>query len=203
MPTERRIERVRRVLDLRQPDLRVVLESVTNAHNASAVMRTCDAAGVLHVHLIGSGPEALPVNTAISTQADKWLDLHFHPSLADCLGELRQAGFQIAAACLEEGSLAHTELDYTRPTAVIFGNEAEGTSREAVEAAEVRVKIPMLGMAQSLNLSVSVAVILYEALKQRQAKGFFQGRRLSDEEFDRLRRRWLNPSPGGQSETNT
>lgn len=203
MPTERRIERVLRVLDLRQPDLRVVLESVTNAHNASAVMRTCDAAGVLHVHLIGSGPEALPVNAAISTQADKWLDLHFHPTLAECLGELRKAGFQIAAACLEEGSLPHTDLDYTRPTAVIFGNEAEGTSREAVEAADVRVKIPMLGMAQSLNLSVSVAVILYEAFKQRQAKGFYKGRRLSDEEFDRLRRRWLNPSPDGQSETNT
>ncbi len=194
MPTERRIERVRRVLDLRQPDLRVVLESVTNAHNASAVMRTCDAAGVLHVHLIGSGPEALPLNTAISTQADKWLDLHFHPTLADCLDELRQAGFQIAAACLEEGSLAHTELDYTRPTAVIFGNEAEGTSREAVEAAEVRVKIPMLGMAQSLNLSVSVAVILYEALRQRAAKGFLDKARLQSEEFERLKKKWLGLS---------
>jgi len=194
MPTERRIERVRRVLDLRQPDLRVVLESVTNAHNASAVMRTCDAAGVLHVHLIGSGPEALPVNTAISTQADKWLELHFHPSLTACLVDLKRAGFQVAATCLEEGSLAHTELDYTRPMAVIFGNEAEGTSREAVEAADVKVKIPMLGMVQSLNLSVSVAVILYEALKQRQAKGFYGQRRLSDEEFEHLYGRWLKPS---------
>jgi len=194
MPTERRIDRVRRVLDLRQPDLRVVLESVTNVHNASAVMRTCDAAGILHVHLIGSGPEALPVNTAISTQADKWLELHFHPSLAACLAELQKAGFQVAATCLEEGSLPHTDLDYTRPTAVIFGGEAEGTSREALEAAEARIKIPMLGMVQSLNLSVSVAVILYEALKQRQAKGFFGRRRLSDEEFERFYGRWLKPS---------
>jgi len=194
MPTERRIDRVRRVLDLRQPDLRIVLESVTNVHNASAVMRTCDAAGILHVHLIGSGPEVLPVNTAISTQADKWLELHFHPTLAFCLAELKKAGFRVAATCLEEGSLAHTELDYTRPTAVIFGNEAEGTSREALEAADVRVKIPMLGMVQSLNLSVSVAVILYEALKQRQVKGFYGRRRLSDEEFERLYGRWLKPS---------
>ncbi len=194
MPTERRIERVRRVLDLRQPDLRVVLESVTNVHNASAAMRTCDAAGVLHVHLIGSGPEALPVNTAISTQADKWLELHFHPTLTACLADLKRAGFQVAATCLEEGSLPHTELDYTRPTAVIFGNEAAGTSREAVEAADVKVKIPMLGMVQSLNLSVSVAVILYEALKQRQTKGFYGRRRLSDEEFEQLYGRWLKPS---------
>jgi tRNA (guanosine-2'-O-)-methyltransferase len=202
MPTERRIERVRRVLDFRQPDLRVVFESVANVHNASAVLRTCDAAGVLHVHLIGPGGEAFPINTAISTRADKWLELHFHPTLAECLNELRGAGFHIAATCLAEGSQAHTDLDFTRPTAVIFGSESEGTSREAVEAADVQVKIPMLGMVQSLNLSVSVGVILYEALKQRQAKGFFGRRRLSDEEFDRLYRSWLNPIPDGQPETN-
>ncbi|MGB9004562.1 MAG: RNA methyltransferase [Candidatus Aminicenantales bacterium] len=201
MPTERRIERVRRVLDLRQPDLRVVFESVANVHNASAVLRTCDAAGVLHVHLIGPGEEAFPINTAISTRADKWVELHFHPTLADCLSELRKASFQIAAACLEEGSLPHTDLDYTRPTAIIFGNESEGISREAAEAADIRVKIPMLGMVQSLNLSVSVGIILYEALKQRQAKGLFGRRRLGDEEFDRLYRRWLNPSQSDKTET--
>ena len=78
MPTSERIEKVERVLASRQADLRVVLEGVTLAHNASAVMRTCDAAGVLHLDLIGPNPEALKPNKAISTRADKWLEISVH-----------------------------------------------------------------------------------------------------------------------------
>ena len=197
MPTACRIERVRSVLSRRQPDLRVILESVTNAHNASAVLRTCDAAGVLHIHLIAPGPEAFPVNAAISTRADKWVELHTHASLRECVAELKRKKFQVAATCLEDGSLDFDALDYTRPTAVIFGNESEGISREALGLSDVRVKIPMLGMVQSLNLSVSVGVILFEAMKQRRAAGFLERRRLSAREFSRLRSRWLGVSAAG------
>ncbi|OGD30537.1 MAG: hypothetical protein A2Y56_04485 [Candidatus Aminicenantes bacterium RBG_13_63_10] len=195
MPTARRIDRVRSVLTFRQPDLRIVLESVTNAHNASAVFRTCDAAGVLHVHLIKPGPEAWPVNAAISTRADKWLDIHSHASLTDCLDELRKKKLFLAVACLEDGAADYESLDFTRPTAVLFGNESEGVSREALELADVRIKIPMLGMVQSLNLSVSVGIILYEALKQRRAAGFLDRRRLSPSDDRRLRRQWLGRGP--------
>jgi len=190
---------VETVLSLRQPDLRVVLESATNAHNASAVLRTCDAAGVLHVHFINPGPEAWPLNAAITTRADKWLDIHVHTSLGECLGVLRRRKISVAAACLEEGATDYERLNFTRPTAVIFGNESEGVSREALELSDVRVRIPMLGMVQSLNLSVSVGIILYEALKQRRAAGFMERRRLSPREYGRLRRLWLETGAGSRS----
>jgi tRNA (guanosine-2'-O-)-methyltransferase len=196
MATARRIDRVRRVLSLRQPDLRVVLESVTNAHNASAALRTCDAAGVLHVHLVNPGPEAWPVNAAISTRSDKWLEIHRHASLADCLAELRKKKIRVAAACLEEDASDYGSLDFTRPTALLFGNESEGVSREALERSDVRLKIPMLGMVQSLNLSVSVGILLYEALRQRRAAGLLDRRRLSPSEYRRLRLKWLGGGTG-------
>ena len=194
MPTEARIKRVRQVLSFRQPDLRVVFEELTNAHNASAVLRTCDAAGVLHVHFVSAGTDAFPINRAISTRADKWISLHHHPTIEDCIAALKEENFQVAATCLAEEAIPYDRLDYTRPTAVIFGNESDGVSPEALRRADLKVRIPMLGMVQSLNLSVSVGIILYEALRQRQARGFFNGPRLSSEEFDEFAKKWLSPA---------
>jgi tRNA (guanosine-2'-O-)-methyltransferase len=78
MPTPERLAKVNRVLSFRQPDLRIVLEQVVNPHNASAVLRTSDAAGVMNIHVIGSADEPMPINSAITTRADKWLNLHHH-----------------------------------------------------------------------------------------------------------------------------
>ena len=201
MPTPQRIERIKRLLSLRQPDLRVVLEGVTIAHNASAVVRTCDAAGVLHVDFVSPNPELLGINKAISTRAEKWVDLHIHTSIRDCLLPLKEKGFKVAVTHLDKESIPYTEMDYTQPLAVVFGSESEGVSRETLELADLRVQIPMLGMVQSLNLSVSVGVILYEAMKQRRAHGFYDRRRLGDEEFDGYLRKWL--SAGTESEEPT
>jgi len=201
VPTPQRIERIKRLLSLRQPDLRVVLEGVTIAHNASAVVRTCDAAGVLHVDFVSPNPELLGINKAISTRAEKWVDLHIHTSIRDCLLPLKEKGFKVAVTHLDKESIPYTEMDYTQPLAVVFGSESEGVSRETLELADLRVQIPMLGMVQSLNLSVSVGVILYEAMKQRRAHGFYDRRRLGDEEFDGYLRKWL--SAGTESEEPT
>ena len=192
MPTEERIAKVTRVLSLRQPDLRVVLEEVTNAHNASAVLRTCDAAGVMHVDIIGSSQDPLPINQAITTRADKWLDFHFYSSTKDCLLELKKQGLKIAATHLGPDAVFHTQVDYTQPLAVVFGSESEGISLEALRYADYKIKIPMFGMVQSLNLSVSVGIILYEALRQRLGKGLFEGRRLSPKEFEDYLDKWLD-----------
>jgi tRNA (guanosine-2'-O-)-methyltransferase len=201
VPTPQRIERVKRLLSLRQPDLRVVLEGVTIAHNASAVIRTCDAAGILHLDLISPNPELLGVNKAISTRAEKWVDIHIHRSVGDCLPPLKEKGIKVAVTHLEQGAIPYEELDYTQPLALVFGSESEGVSPETLELADFRVRIPMLGMVQSLNLSVSVGVILYEAMKQRRAKGFYDRRRLSDEEFDGYLRDWLSLAPEDNKKT--
>jgi tRNA (guanosine-2'-O-)-methyltransferase len=201
VPTLQRIERVERLLALRQPDLRVVLEGVAIAHNASAVIRTCDAAGILHLDLVSPNPELLGINKAISTRAEKWVDVHIHKSIGDCLLPLREKGFKVAVTHLDKDAISYTDLDYTQPLAVVFGSESEGVSRETLELADLRVRIPMLGMVQSLNLSVSVGVILYEAMKQRRARGFFDRRRLSDEEFETYLRKWLSPGQSKEEPT--
>ncbi len=144
--------------------------------------------------IISSSQELFPVNEAISTRAEKWLQFQYYTSTRDCLIRLKEKGFKIAATHLSADSLPYTSVDYTQPTALVFGNEAEGISEEALSLADHKIKIPMVGMAQSLNLSVSVGIILYEAMKQRQKKGFYTKRRLSSEEFKEYMKKWLGLS---------
>lgn len=172
--------------------MRIVLEEVINTHNASAVIRTCDAAGILYVDIISSSLEPFPINEAISTRAEKWIQFQYYTSTKDCLNHLREKGFKIATTHLKEKSLPYTALDYTQPLALVFGNESEGISSEALALSDYVIKIPMMGMVQSLNLSVSVGIILYEAMKQRQKKGFYKKKRLSPEEFKRYMKNWLD-----------
>ncbi len=193
MPTKERIDRIKHLLARRQPDLQVVLEGVSIAHNASAVIRTCDAAGVLHLHLVSPRPELLSINKAISTRAEKWIEIHLHDSIAECLLPLKNSGFAVAVTHLRKDALDYTELDYTRPLAVVFGSESEGVSSAALALADHKIRIPMFGMVQSLNLSVSVGVILYEALKQRRAAGFYDHSRLTDEDCAVFLKKWLEP----------
>jgi tRNA (guanosine-2'-O-)-methyltransferase len=193
MPTKARIKKVEKLLSLRQPDLRVVLEEVTNTHNASAVVRTCDAAGVLHIDVISAEPEPFPVNEAISTRADKWLNFSLYSSVNKCFRKLKAKGFKIAATHLKKDAVSFTSLDYTQPIAIVLGNEFQGISEEACSQADYIIKIPMFGMAQSLNLSVSAGIILYEAVKQRMEKGYYGKMRLSPEDFAFFRNRFLTP----------
>ncbi len=190
MPTRERIAKVERVLSDRQPDLHIVLEEVTNTHNASAVVRTCDAAGVLNLDVIYAADEPFPVNEAISTRAEKWLNLTRYSSTRECLLCLKERGFAIAATHLGPEAVPYTEVDYSRPVAIVFGNEADGISREALAASDHAIRIPMSGMAQSLNLSVSVGIILYEVLRQRRLAGYSSS--LSPKEFESFKKKWLN-----------
>jgi tRNA (guanosine-2'-O-)-methyltransferase len=191
MPTKERIKKAKHVLSLRQPDLRVALEEVTNTHNASAVVRTCDAAGIMYVEIISASGEPFPVNRAISTRAEKWLRFNYYSSTSECLKHLKDEGFTIAATHLGEEAVPYTSLDYTEPTVIVFGNESEGISEEALKLSDHVIKIPMVGMVQSLNLSVSVGIILYEAMKQRQDKGYYDNSRLSSDEFQSFLNQWL------------
>jgi tRNA (guanosine-2'-O-)-methyltransferase len=192
MATDRRIDRITSVLAHRQPDLRVVLEGVTIAHNASAVIRTCDAAGILYLDLISPNPELVVFNEAITTRTDKWLEIGVHASATEFLSGLKAKGFEIAVTRLSAEAVLYTSLDYTRPMALVFGSESDGISDEVLALADHVIRIPMVGMVQSLNLSVSVAVVLYEAFRQREAAGIFAKPRLSPAELEELKSRWLH-----------
>jgi len=191
VPTAARKEKLTRVLSRRQPDLRVVLEGVTIAHNASAVARTCEAVGALNLHIISPDPDKVIFNEAITTRAEKWLLIHFHHTTAEALNLLRSQGLKIAVTTLSPQALPYTELDYCQPLALVFGNEAEGVSTEALSLSDYQIHIPMVGLVQSLNLSVSAAIILYEAFRQRQAHGWYEERRLPEPEFEQLLKIWL------------
>ena len=185
------------MLSRRQPDLRVVLEGVTIAHNASAVIRTCDAAGILYLDLISPNPDLLEFNEAITTRTEKWLEIGTHASASECLSRLKERGFAIVATRLSDEAVPYTEVDYGRPLALVFGSESDGISDEALAFADQIIRIPMVGMVQSLNLSVSVAVVLYEAFRQRQALGYFDGHRLEPAEYETLKAKWLKNSKLG------
>ncbi len=191
MPTRERKQRVKDVLSHRQPDLRVVLEDITNTHNASAVVRTCDAAGILYVDVIYSRPEPFPVNESISTKAEKWIKLNHHSSTKECFQLLKKRGFKIACTHLSSDSLSYASIDYTQSIAVVFGNESKGVSNEAFKLADYLIQIPMFGMVQSLNLSVSAGIILYEAVRQRAQKGLYEKNCLSEKIFQKFWNKWL------------
>lgn len=142
--------------------------------------------------VISAEQETFPVNEAISTRAEKWIQFQYYTSASDCLNSLKKKGVKIAATHISEDSLPYTSLDYTQPMAIVFGNEAEGLSAEALALADYKIKIPMIGMAQSLNLSVSVGIILYEAMKQRGEKGFYKEKRLPPDKFEAYMKKWLN-----------
>ncbi len=192
MPTKKRLNKIVSVLSRCQPDLRVVLEDVTIAHNASAVARTCEAVGVLNLHLISKEPEKIVFNEAISTRAEKWLNLIFHKTTEECLLSLKKQSYKIAVTSLSEKTILYTEVDYCQPMAIVFGNESTGVSKQALSLADYSIQIPMVGMVQSLNLSVSVGIILYEAFRQRQERGFYSTPRLESEEYDRVMKKWLS-----------
>lgn len=190
--TERRRLRIEGVLARRQPDLAVVLENVHDPHNVSAVLRSCDAVGVLRVHLIYTVEEP-PAAFARTTSASaaKWVETRRYPSVAGCYEALRRGGMVVLAAAVGAGSRELYEADLRRPTAIVFGNEMRGLSEEAQGTADGLVTIPMMGMVESLNISVACAVALFEAFRQRRAAGAYDRPKLGEEALADLREDWL------------
>lgn len=191
--TSRRQERIEDVLLRRQPTLTVVLEDVHDPHNASAVLRSCDGVGVLDVHLVyvNEEPPRKSFGRSTSGSAAKWLRLHEHDSIDGCYAKLREQGFMIAATALEPDSRDFYSLDLVKPTALVFGNEMRGVSAAGIAGADVTTYIPMQGMVESLNISVSCAVTLYEAMRQRAATGMYETPQLGDAERAAIRDEWL------------
>lgn len=190
--TPRRRARVDAVLARRQPDLTVLMERVHKPHNFSAVLRTADAVGILEAHaVIPHG--GLPELSGTSRGAEKWVTVHTHTDSALALQHLKERGFACYAAHFSARARDFREVDYTRPTAIILGTEYRGVSPEALEQVDGEIIIPMIGMTQSLNVSVANSVILYEAQRQRQQAGLYEHCRLSEEQLKQLRFEWLYP----------
>lgn len=191
--TERRIERVRRTVGLRHQAV-VVLEDIHDPHNAEAVFRTCDAMGIQHIHIVFDREkpfDPLGMGRSSASTAQKWLDFTIHTSTADCLAGLQADGYQVVATVLAPDSESLYSIDLTAPrVALLLGNEHRGLSAEAVELSDRKLMIPMLGMVQSLNLSVTAALCMSELRRQRALKGM-DGYLLDSSEQDNLTERLL------------
>lgn len=168
--TGRRREKLERVIAARRPDLTVVLEGIHDPHNVSAILRSADAVGVHGVHLVYPAGKFPKLGKKSSASAAKWVRRTKHRSVAECYAALRASGFRILATRLSDGAVPLHDLDLTGRTALVFGNEHLGVSDEAAESADLNFRIPMIGMIESLNVSVACAVTLYEAFRQRLAR---------------------------------
>jgi tRNA (guanosine-2'-O-)-methyltransferase len=162
--TPERARKYRQVLARRTGRLAVVVEDCFDPHNATAIVRTCDAFGI-HRVLVVTGRNAFKVNRKISQGSHLYLDLQAFPDIAAAYATLRADGFRILVSDLAASATVGPErlrpLLAERPLALVFGNEGAGVTPEASQLADGHFLIPMAGFPQSLNLSVSVAVTLY------------------------------------------
>ncbi|TMP74212.1 tRNA (guanosine(18)-2'-O)-methyltransferase TrmH [Pseudoalteromonas sp. S1608] len=177
-----RYQRIESVLSRRQTDLTVCLEDVHKHHNLSAIVRTADAVGCHHVHAVWPEKQKWLTNNT-SGGSKNWLDTHLHRNIDDAVASMRahNPDVQILATHLSEDAVDFREIDYTKPTAIIVGQEKTGISPQALEYADQNIIIPMQGMVQSLNVSVAAALILFEAQRQRDLAGLYNRNMLSEE----------------------
>jgi tRNA (guanosine-2'-O-)-methyltransferase len=163
--TDRRIDLFEKVLNQRTDHFTVVAQDVYQLHNTSAVVRSCDVFGIQNLHII---EENLPrrIDKEIAMGAQKWVDVHRYNTSRECLYELRQQGYQIVATTPHNDSTMLADFDITKPSAIFFGTEQNGLSEEILREADTSIKIPMYGFTESLNISVSAAIIL-QSLREK------------------------------------
>lgn len=185
MALPERIARMERVLAHRTQDVTVALDDPYDPHNVSAVLRTCDAFGIQDVHVLRAKTELLATNK-ITKGSHRWVDLFHHPDGARGVRRLKTAGYQVLVTH-PEGELIPDDLKRIPRIALVFGNEHEGVSDEVAREASGTVRISMCGFVESLNLSVSAAILLHAATENRT-------RGLGPEARMNLLARWLRHS---------
>lgn len=163
--SERRKQRFSEVLAERTGHLRIVLENMYQAHNASAVLRSCDCFGIQHVHFI-ENRHHLKISEDVAMGSSNWLSIHRHKDTENntraALRELKSMGYRIVATTPHTRDVNLQDLPVDKKLALIFGTEIDGISQDVLEEADEFVKIPMFGFTESFNVSVSAALCMYE-----------------------------------------
>lgn len=192
-PSPRRFHRLKTTLDRRQPDLTVLMDQVNKGHNFSAILRNCDAVGVMRAHVVPLDRGRFDIFHHTSGGTAKWVDVTVHQTVEEAIGRLKGDGYQVVAAHLSPRAADYRSIDYTRPTAILMGAELHGVSEGALSRVDHEVTIPMRGMVQSLNVSVATALLLFEAMRQRDEAGMYEASRLDPEVYIRTLFRWTHP----------
>ena len=189
--TERRRARIEQVLRHRQKDLTLVLANIHDPHNVSAIYRSCDAFGVASVHLYYTTCAFPALSKKASASARKWVDTVRHDDRESLFAALRARPCQVLATSCTPSARPVGDYDFTKPTAIIMGNEHAGVPEELIPHVDGEVYIPMFGMIQSFNVSVAAALMLAEASRQRREAGMYERMSWTNEEYAERLALWL------------
>ena len=190
----RRFERIKNVLNCRMKNLTVLVEAVNKPHNLSAILRTCDAAGVFEANFISEKDKVKTFNST-AQGSQKWVKLNNHETTISAVSELKKKGFKLYGTTLNERSIDYRNFDYSENTCFVLGAEKWGLSDQLISKVDESIFIPMSGMVQSLNVSVAASILLFEAIRQRESKSLLplKGEGLSAEEYEKTLFEWSYP----------
>lgn len=170
----------------------VLAENMYHGQNAAALIRHCDAFGVQEMHTVETLCRFEP-NPVIARGSERWVDVHRHASTAEAVAELRRRGYRIVATTPHREDATPETFDVTKgPFALVFGTEHAGISDEAIAAADEFLRIPMCGLVESLNVSASAAILIYQ-LSER-VRRTVDGWRMTEAEQAELMERWMRRS---------
>lgn len=189
--TDNRKERFADVLANRTNHFTIVVEDVFQLHNTSAVMRSCEVFGIQQLNVIEER-FGKRIDKQIAMGAQKWVDINTFENVSSAIENLRSKGYQIVATTPHNDSCMLNDFDISKPSAIFFGTEKEGLSKEVIDQADGFIKIPMVGFTESLNISVSAAIIIQDiTTRLRRSDIKWQ---LSDEELLEKRLAWAKNS---------
>ena len=180
-----RFEKIKDVLNKRQPDVTVILDNVHKPHNIAAILRSCDATGIGTIHAKSKNSK-IGLNLKAASGSDRWVNVNTHDNLSKLLKSLSKDNYNIFVANNSKKAIDFREINYTNKTAIVLGAELDGISGESLKFANEEIKIPMIGMVESLNVSVTNVIILYEIQRQRKKAGMYKTRRLEKSKYVKL-----------------
>jgi len=189
--TDNRKERFANVLANRTNHFTIAVEDVYQFHNTSAVMRSCEVFGIQEINIVEQR-FGKNIDKEIAMGAQKWVDINKFENISNCIQTLKTKGYQIIATTPHNDSCLLHEFDITQKSALFFGTEKEGLSEEVMKQADGFLKIPMVGFTESLNISVSAAIIIQDiTTRLRQSNVNWK---LSDNELLEKRLAWAKNS---------
>ena len=190
--TPERFAKIKEVLNRRQPDLTVITDNVHKSRNLSAIVRTCDAVGISHVHS-ADPDDGFGTYHGTAKGSHRWVNVSIHEGVEKPIRMLQEQGFKVYAATLTDRAVDYRTLDYTQPCAILLGAEKFGVSDTAADLADEHIIVPMMGMVESFNVSVAGAIILAEAQRQRSLANMYDESRMDPQEYQKTLFEWAQP----------
>ena len=189
--TENRKSKFLKVLQNRTKHFTIAVEDIFQMHNSSAVMRSCEIFGIQELNVIEQR-YGKSIDKEIAMGAQKWVDINTFDSVTNCIDVLKNKGYQIIATTPHENNCLLDDFDISKPSAFFFGTERDGLSQEILQKADGFLKIPMVGFTESLNISVSAAIIIQNLMNRLQKSAVDW--HLSEEEMLIKRLAWARNS---------